>query len=61
MNVFYNFFYLILSAATKDVTMEMMKDDHTVKVTFPEGIDGEFEFKIPTTNGVKTKVGLEET
>ncbi|KAL5257790.1 hypothetical protein ACHWQZ_G012654 [Mnemiopsis leidyi] len=46
---------LLVPAATKDVTMEMMKDDHTVKVTFPEGIDGEFEFKIPTTNGVKTK------
>ena len=36
--------------------MKMVEDEHTVKVLFPEGEDGEYEFQIPTSNGRKTKV-----
>ena len=43
--------------ATKNVTMKMVEDEHTVKVLFPEGEDGEFDFEIPTLNGTTTKVG----
>ena len=45
------------SDASKNVTVTVADDEHSVKVVFPEESQaGQFEFEIPTKDGLKTKV-----